>query len=90
MSLTLELPSGVETTLEEVARGRGMSAEELACNLIIQGVLRKPPRPWADIAAPIAADFAASGMTEVELDALVEEAREDIYSEEHGRPSKQS
>ncbi len=90
MSLTLELSSDVEAALEEVATGRGMSSEEFARNLIVQGVFRKPPRPWAEIAAPIPEDFKASGMTEEELDALVEEAREEIYFEQHGRRSKQA
>ena len=89
MSLTVELSSDVEAALEEVATGRGMSSEEYARNLIVQDVSRKPPRAWAEIAAPIAEDFKASGMTEQELDALVEEVREDIYFEQHGRRSKQ-
>ncbi len=89
MSLTLDLPTDVEAALEEVATGRGMSSEEFARNLIVQGVFRKPPRSWAEIAAPIAEDFKASEMTEEELDALVEEVREDIYFEQHGQRSKQ-
>lgn len=89
MSLTLDLPTDVEAALEEVATGRGMSSEELARNLIVQGVFRKPSRSWAEIAAPIAEDFKASEMTEEELDALVEEVREDIYFEQHGQRSKQ-
>ncbi len=89
MSLTIELTADVENALETLASERGVTAEEVARVFIAQGIFRKPPRPWAEIAAPIAADFAASGMTEADLDALVEEAREEIYFEQHGRRSKQ-
>ena len=69
---------------------RGLTAEECARNLIADGIDRAPPRPWREIVAPIATDFAASGMTEEELDDLVEEVREEIYFEKYGQRSKQS
>ncbi len=89
MNLTVELSSEVESALAELAKRRGVSREEVARRFIAQGALRKPPRPMAEIAAPIAADFAASGMTDAALDALIEEAREEIYFEQNGRRSKQ-
>jgi predicted transcriptional regulator len=89
MNLTVELSSEVESALAEIASRRGVSSEEVARRFIAQGVMRKPPRPLAEIAAPIAADFSASGMTDADLDALVEEAREEIYFEQNGRRSKQ-
>ncbi len=89
MSLTIQLSAEVETALEELASERGVSTEEVARRFIAQGVFRKPPRPLAEIAAPVAADFAASGMTEADLDVLVEGAREELYFEQHGRRSKQ-
>jgi hypothetical protein len=39
------------------------------------------PRSFAEILAPVREQFAASGMTEEELDALIEEVREDIWKE---------
>jgi len=90
MSLTIELSTDVETALEEMATQRGVSAAEVARGFTALGVFRKPPRPLAEIAAPVAADFAASGMTEADLDELVEEAREEIYFEQHGQRSKQT
>ena len=89
MIITIELPAEVGAALEEMAVERRMSPEGLARLLISQGLFRERPRPWAEIVAPIAADFAASGMTEEDLDALVEEAREEIYFERHGRRTKQ-
>ena len=88
MNLTIELSSEVESALAEMATRRGVSSEEVARRFIAQGVLRKPPRPLAEIAAPVSADFTASGLTESDLDALVEEAREEIYFEQNGRRSK--
>jgi hypothetical protein len=40
------------------------------------------------ILAPVRCNFEQSGMTDDDLAALVEEVREDIWREKHGRPSK--
>jgi len=42
------------------------------------------------ILAPVRRNFEQSSMTDEELTALVEEAREDIWRETHGKPSKSS
>jgi hypothetical protein len=42
------------------------------------------------ILAPVRRNFDGSGMTDDDLAALVEEVREDIWREKHGRPSKAS
>ena len=42
------------------------------------------------ILAPMRRNFEESGMTDDDLAALVEEVREDIWREKHGRPSKAS
>ena len=42
------------------------------------------------ILAPVRRNFEQSGMTDEDLAALVEEVREDIWREKHGRPSKTS
>lgn len=88
MSLTIELAADVESEFAKVAADQGVTAEELARTMVEDRVRRKPPRSWEEITAPIAADFAASGMTEEDLDKLVEDAREEIYFEQHGRYSK--
>jgi hypothetical protein len=86
MTLTLELPADTERLLTARAQAAGKTVEEFALSELERAAKRLS---WAEIAAPFAADFAASGMTEDELDALVEEAREEIYFEKHGRRSKQ-
>ncbi len=88
MSLTIELPAETERQLSARAQAAGKSIEEFTSGLLVK-LAKAPPRPWAEIVAPLAADFSASGMTEDELDAVVEEAREEIYFEQHGRRSKQ-
>jgi hypothetical protein len=40
------------------------------------------------ILAPVRRSFEKSGMTDEDLAALVEEVQEDIWREQHGRPSK--
>ena len=40
--------------------------------------------------APVRRNFEQSGMTDEDLAALVEDVREDIWQEKHGRPSKTS
>ncbi len=88
MTLTLELPADTERLLTSRAQAAGKTVEDYTAGLLVK-LAKAPPRPWAEIVAPIAADFDASGMTEAELDALVEEVREEIYFEQHGRRSKQ-
>ena len=41
------------------------------------------PETFAEVCAPIAQAVAASGMTEEELDQLVQEAREEVWQEQH-------
>ena len=40
------------------------------------------------ILAPVRRNFEQSGMTDEELSALVEEVREELWQETHGKPSK--
>jgi hypothetical protein len=42
------------------------------------------------ILAPVRRNFEQSSMTDEELTALVEEVREDIWRETHGKPSRSS
>lgn len=88
MTLTIELPADTERLLSTRAQAAGKTVEEYTRELLVK-LAKAPPRPWAEIVAPIAADFAASGMTEEDLDNLVEEVREEIYFEQHGRRSTQ-
>jgi hypothetical protein len=48
------------------------------------------PESLDAIFAPVRRDFEQRAMTDEDLAALVEEVREDIWQERHGRPSKTS
>ncbi len=72
------LPSGTTHALEELARSNGnKSAEEYARVILAAKILAQ--KPFREILAPVREGFAESGMTDDELDALVEKAREDFY-----------
>ncbi len=92
MTLTIEVPIEVERNLSELAQASGSTPEAIVTDLIQRRFAnphaRTNPRPWQEVVAPVAAEFAASGMSEEDLDVLIEEAREEIYFEKHGRRSK--
>lgn len=72
------LPSGTMHALEELGRRNGnKSAEEYARTVLEAKILAQ--RPFKEILAPVREGFAESGMTDDELDALVEQARDDFY-----------
>ncbi len=72
------LPSGTTQALEELGRSNGArSAEEYARMVLEAKILAQ--KPFREILAPVREGFAESGMTDEELDALVEKAREDFY-----------
>jgi plasmid stability protein len=88
MLLTLNLPPATERRLAEKAAAAGVPVEAVAVELLIDALCPAEEQTFAEIAAPFAAEFAASGMTEEELDELVEQAREEIWQEKNGYPSK--
>jgi plasmid stability protein len=73
------LPTGTKAALEQIARSDGKSGEEFARTLIQAEILSR--RPLSEILAPIRKSFEESGMTEQELDVLIEEVREQIWKE---------
>ena len=86
MSLTIELPEQLERELQDRSRSEGKSTSEY-----VRDVLRKqfaPRKSLDEILAPFRQSFAESGTTEEELDALVEEAREEIWREQQEREAK--
>jgi plasmid stability protein len=87
LTLSLTLPVEVEKRLAERAARDGKSVEVLAGELIEKAVAPAKEKTFAEIMAPFAKSFEESGMTEEELDALVEEARQEIW-EENQRPKK--
>lgn len=74
------LPKGTTDAITELSRSKGKSAEEYLRTLIEAEILSQ--LTLAEILAPIRDGFRKSGMTEEQLDALLEEAREKVHQEE--------
>jgi hypothetical protein len=82
MTLTIRVAPDVGARLRERAESKGQDVAEYVEVLVAEEV----SRPTLDeVLAPLRADFAASGMTEDELDALVESERQAIWEEKHGQ-----
>ena len=91
MPLTIELPEPVERRLAERAAKAGKTVELLARELIEQAVPPADPpkeKTLREIMAPFAQEFAESGMTDEEFDALIEEARNEVWEEQQKRAKK--
>ena len=73
------LPRGTKEAIEELSRSKGKSAEDYLRMLIEAEVLSE--RSFSEILAPIRQSFRESGMTEEQLDALFEDAREKVHQE---------
>lgn len=86
MSVVLELNPDVEEALKRKATAQGS-----ALNEYVAGVLKKhiDLGPTLDeILAPVRKNFADSGMTEKELDELIDQERQAIWDEKHGHQDK--
>ena len=71
------LPVGTLRALETLRREQGKSAEEYARTLIEVELLSQ--QSFDEMLQPVREQFAASGMTEEELDQLVDEERHMIW-----------
>ena len=88
MSITIRLSPNEEKRLAERA---ALSGRDLPgyIQLLIERDLHVAPT-LDEVLAPVRQQFEDGGMTDDELGALVEEAREEVWQEKHGRPSKAS
>ena len=82
MTITLALKPETERALRERAAESGRDVAVVAEELIERGICVKPS--LAEILAPFRAEVAASGISDVELDALFEEARNEVWQQRHG------
>jgi hypothetical protein len=82
MTLTIELSEPVKRQLAERAAKAGKSPESYVAEMVEREVSQE--KTLDEILAPFRQSVAESGMTEEELDALVEEARNEIWQEKHG------
>jgi hypothetical protein len=73
------LPVGTMRALEELARVNDQTAEDYARMVLEAKILAQ--KPFKEILAPVRKSFQESGMTDDELAALVEKAREDFHRE---------
>ena len=85
MTLTIQLPDLVQRRLIERAVQDGKTVESLACELIEKAVELDREKTYAEIMAPFSQEFAESGMTEEELDALIDVARTESWELRHGK-----
>ena len=87
MTITIDLSPEQERRLAERAARAGQDVTGYVHHLIDRDI---DAESLDAILAPVRRDFEQSGMTDDDLAALVEEVREDIWREKHGRPSKAS
>jgi hypothetical protein len=88
MNVTISLSPEEQKKLQERA---SLSGDDLA-GYILRIIARdlKAPDALASLLAPVRQQFEASGMSEEELDTLVQEAREEVWREKQARPSNAS
>lgn len=84
-SITVKLTDHVSQLLAERVKATGQNLDEYVGNVLEKDLSRPKLN---DILAPVQKVFEESGVTDEELDDLVEQAREARYRELHGKPSK--
>lgn len=83
MTVVLELKPEVEAALQKKALSSGFELSVYLERLVERDVERI--KAFDDILAPIRKNFADSGMTEEELDELVERERQAVWDEKHDK-----
>ncbi|MFN3651425.1 MAG: hypothetical protein ACK47B_17755 [Armatimonadota bacterium] len=84
MTITIQLSPEQESQLRERAARQGQDPADFARGLIERGLTRPD---LDEILAPLRQEFDQSGMSESELDHLIETARDAAYEERPGRAS---
>lgn len=88
MQLTITVPEEAKMALEQRARERGFGdIAKYVERLITTDLLAA--KSFDEILAPIRKTFQESDMSENELDALFEEAREEAYQERKAKSDEQ-
>ncbi len=82
LSVLVPLPSELARAIDTLAEQRGQDRAQFIVSFL-QEQLNGPACSFEQLMAPIAEDFRRSGMTEDELDALVEQERQAIWDEKH-------
>ena len=82
LSVLIPLPSDLARTIDTLAERRGQDRVQFIVSFLRER-LDRSAAPFEEIMAPIAEDFKRSGMTEEDLDALVEQERQAMWDETH-------
>jgi hypothetical protein len=102
MPITLHFPPETERKLQEWAARTGQTVEGYVQGLVervVRGANGAAPvtdaatsgagqKSLAEILAPIHEDYRKSGLTEAELDALLDECREEVWQEKQARKGR--
>lgn len=83
LTLTIQVPKNIGAVLEQKAKNQGKDVAEYVGTLIEKDIDRQ--ETLDEVLAPIRRDFAESGMSEDELDELIESERQTMWEEKHGR-----
>jgi metal-responsive CopG/Arc/MetJ family transcriptional regulator len=82
LSVLVPLPSDLARTIDTLAERRGQDRAQFIVSFLREG-LDRSATSLEEIVSPIAEEFRRSGMTEEELDDLVEQERQAVWSEKH-------
>ena len=82
LSVLIKLPSDLARTIDTLAERRGQDRDQFIVGFL-QRQLGVPSVSFEEMIAPIAEDFRHSGMTEEDLDDLVEQERQAMWAEKH-------
>jgi hypothetical protein len=85
MDITITIPPEMQDKLQQRAKDTGRDVAEYVEKLIEKDLSARPS--IEEILAPVRKQFEDSGMTEAELDALVEEVRDEIWQEKQAHRS---
>lgn len=88
MTVVLELKPETEKALQKKAEAKGFSVNGYVEKLVEKDI--ENAKTLAEILAPFRREVEESGMSEEELDALIEETREEIYQEKLAKNREQN
>lgn len=83
MTLSIPISPEVETKLRERAAAAGQDITSFAREAVEEKLRLSPS--FAELLAPIHAATQKSGMTSDALDDVIEQCRDDVYAEKHGK-----
>ena len=91
MTITIDLPSEVETKIKTQASNDGVKVEDYVKTLIKEAsdrrerIEKNSEKSFDEILAPVRKGFQASGMSEDEILEFFEEVREEVWQEKQNQ-----